>query len=79
MGVYDCYGKVQIKMGNRVLKQYNIGDTADIPDGVYVGWEGVVVVKDGIFIAEFSEITTKWGEKLYPNSFLHEIYPCDKK
>lgn len=66
MGVYDEYGErhVQLKVGERSMKHFVIGDPVSIPDGVYIGWEGVVVISDGILIAEFSELTKKWGGRL---------------
>lgn len=66
MGVYDSYGKLgtQLKVGPRCLIQYEIGDEVEIPDGVYVGYSGAVVIIDGRFAAEFEAITSKWGDEL---------------
>lgn len=64
MGLYDCYGKqgIQLKVGPCKCKSYKLGDkVTGIPDGVYLGYEGVVVIKGRVFIAEFSELMDKWG------------------
>ncbi len=72
MGVYNCFGKkgIQLKVGNCALKDYQIGDKVDIPDGVYIGYGGVVVIKDGIFIADFDNLTDKWGGVITPRNLL---------
>ncbi len=61
MGVYDTYANVQLKIGPCELKHYNIGDAVPILDGIYVGYEGIVVIKNCIFVAVFKELGTKWG------------------
>lgn len=61
MGVYDTYGNTQLKVGDCILKSYDIGDKVDILDGVYVAPDGVVVVINGIFVAEFDHLTDKYG------------------
>ena len=62
MGVYDIYGDVQLKVSENVCCKYHeIGDKVNISDGIYVGYEGVVVVVDGTFVAQFHEIRDKWG------------------
>ena len=70
MGTYDEYGSVQLKVGPCEMLDYDVGDKADIPDGVYVGHDGVVVIKDGIFIAEFSHLVTTWGDIVKPVTVL---------
>jgi hypothetical protein len=66
MGVYNIYGKkrIQIKIGDLIMQRFNRGDKVDIPDGVYIGYEGVIVVSGGIFVAEFDHLTDKWGVKI---------------
>lgn len=66
MGIYDIYGQVQLKVGDIGMDFYEVGDKVSIPDGVYLGYEGIVVIKDGKFIAEFEEMTTKWGGTIKP-------------
>ena len=63
MGVYGTFGKnnTRIKLGERPLHHYEIDDEVDIPDGIYVGHEGIVVIKDAEFVAEFDRIFDKWG------------------
>ena len=61
MGTYDTYGNVQIKTGPRGQIEYSIGDHVLIPDGIYVGWEGAVVILEGLFIGVFPLVYDKWG------------------
>ena len=64
MGLYDTYASVQLKVGPRVCKDYVVGDSVPIADGVYVGWDGAVVVIGGQLAAVFSEVTDKWGNSI---------------
>lgn len=70
MSVYDEYGDVQLKVGDVCCRMFTIGDEVDISDGVYCGHEGFIVIKDGIFIAEYAYIYTKWGDYIYPETIL---------
>ena len=75
MGVYDEYGEVQLKVGPCCLAQYEIGDEVEIPNGVYAGHEGLVVVVDGAFIAKFECLMTKWGDMIDMSSILDPHNP----
>ena len=70
MGVYDEYGSVQLKIGDVALRQFEIGDDVPICDGVYVGYDAVIVIVSGVFVAEFPHVTTKWGDIRSPLSIL---------
>ena len=74
MGIYNTYGKngLQLKVGDLCLKHFNIGDKVDINDGVYLEYDGVIVIKDGIFIAEYKNLFDKWGGIHETNNFLDE-------
>jgi hypothetical protein len=63
MGSYDTYGKhmIQIKAGECLMKEYNIGNKTDLPDGIYVGYEGVVAINKGKMVAESECLIDKWG------------------
>ena len=64
MGMYDTLGIVQIKCGRCAGYHFEVGDAvakAQIDDGVYVGYGGIVVVVGGVFVAEFEHVTNKWG------------------
>jgi hypothetical protein len=76
MGLFDNYEHVQIKVGDPYLRQFEIGDKVPIIDGVYVGNEGVVVVKDQILVAVFDQLISKWGEAIQPSEVLDN--PLDK-
>jgi len=73
MGMYDIYGKngIQLKVGENLCQHFTVGDKVDILDGIYVGYEGAVVIKDGIFIAEFDHITDKYGGALENDKVFH--------
>jgi len=66
MGVYDTYGEQtgQLKVGDVSLCHYDVGDTVSIPDGVYLTYVNVIVILNGVFIAEFETLTSKWGEPI---------------
>jgi len=75
MGVYDHYGEeaVQLKVGPCELKQYNVGDKVDIRDGVYIGWEGIVVIHEGKLLHVYPCLITKYGEELYPGDVMRNL------
>jgi hypothetical protein len=63
MGLYDSYEGCQIKVGNPSCKSYTIGDGVSIPDGVYITYEGIVVVQDETLICVCPDnIFDKWGK-----------------
>lgn len=74
MGIYTTYGNVQIKIDNdkksNPLKQYIIRDKVPIDDGVYIGREGIIVIKDHIFIAEFNDMKNKYGKSFTYNDII---------
>ena len=78
MGVYDIYEGVQLKVGDVTMREYTIGETVTLADGVYVGYEGVIVIKDSIFIAEYRYITDKWGCKITGDEFLNGKGPVSR-
>lgn len=68
MGCYDTFigkqGAVQLKCGPCDMRNYQIDDNvgSEYADGLYVGYEGIVVIVDGRFVALFpSQLTDKWG------------------
>lgn len=68
MGVYNTYGdkiNAQMKVADNLgLTHFGIGDVVDIPDGVYVTYEGIIVIREGRIADEFSpdQIFDKWGK-----------------
>lgn len=64
MGLFDDYAGVQLKIGDADMASFQVGDTVPIPDGVYLGWEGVIVVQEGRLLCAFQEVVTKWGQPL---------------
>jgi len=75
MGLFNTYGSTQLKVGDLYCRLFDVGDTVDVPDGVYVGWEGVVVIVDGVFAAEFEHLVSKWGDEIDPGTVLDEHTP----
>ena len=77
MGIYNTYGEkeLQLKVGELNLKHFNIGDKVDIPDGIYLEYGGIIVIKDRIFIAEYEHLTDKWGGIVSIDEFLDNNNP----
>lgn len=75
MGIYDQYGKAQIKVGDCNMNYYKIGDEVDIPDGVYVDFSGVTVVHDGVFVAQYNHLISKWGEVISTKDVIENLHP----
>lgn len=67
--------EVQIKAGNdgESMNTYCVNDKCSLPDGAYVGYEGVVVVLHGIVLAVFETLQDKWGGTLD----LHQVLDPD--
>jgi len=66
MGLYNCFGErgIQLKAEDYdelMIKSYKIGDKINLPDGVYVANEGIVVIYRGTFVAEVDSIYDKYG------------------
>ena len=77
MGIYETYGKTQLKI-NDAFEDFKIGDKASIPDGVYIGLEGVVVIVNGIFVAEFDFVRSKWGDLICTHEIINKYHPFAK-
>ena len=75
MGTYDEYGCVQLKVGPCELNQYEPGDRVPIADGAYLGYEGIIVVKRGVFVVYVKHLFNKWGEKLRIADILRQHNP----
>ena len=76
MGVYNTYGNVQIKCGNyEEFKTYQVGDKCDLKDGIYIGFEGAVVIEDKIFVATFTNLNDKWGNTLDCSKIIEDNHP----
>lgn len=70
MGTYNTYGNTQIKVGNLMCHHFKIGDKVEIPDGIYVDHDSAIVINNGIFIAEYFHITSKWGDIIKCNKVI---------
>ena len=65
----------QIKIGDVQMNCYKIGDSVPLDDGIYVDHSVVIVVLDGVFVAQFYELYTKWGDQIFPE---HILCPHDE-
>lgn len=65
MGLYDYFGieGIQLKAGECNMLDYSVGDDVPLADGVYVAYEGLVVIRDGKLLATFpnGQLFNKWG------------------
>lgn len=69
MGLFDTYisanRKVQIQLKiHRDMRQYREGDDCPLSDGVYLGFEGAVVAKDGKVVLVTETVRDKWDNPL---------------
>jgi hypothetical protein len=75
MGVYNTYGGCQIKVGDLSLKEFVLGDKTDIPDGIYITLDGIVIIKNGTFIGVNEKIFDKWGGEIDQERVINLIKP----
>lgn len=77
MGVYDTYGELgaQLKCGDVSMEHYKVGDTVPLEDGVYLTYEGAIVIKDGRFIAESARVFDKYGGEVTYRDILDRRNP----
>jgi len=70
MGMFDWYGKIQLKTGPCKLINYKVGDKVEMPDGVYLAQDGVVIILDHKLAATFKHLVDKWGGKIDPEEVI---------
>lgn len=79
MGAYDTYGhtQAQIKMGPLEGTSYLIGADVPIPNGIYITYEGIVIIHNGKLLDVFGPNTlrTKWGDNIRPHDILDKYNP----
>ena len=64
---------VNNKHSNSHLDIYKIGDEVSIPDGAYIGNEGVVVISGHILVVVVKHIFNKIGSELIKHNFINDI------
>ena len=80
MGVYTIVVSdglsVQLKVGPCDLEAYCLGEEIPgIDDGVYVAYEGVVVISDGKVASVQPVLIDKWGGVIHPRDVLEGRNP----
>ncbi|KKN53489.1 hypothetical protein LCGC14_0601860 [marine sediment metagenome] len=81
MGLYNTYGDnllAQMKVSDILdLTHFGNQDVADIPDGLYITHEGIVIIQNGRIIHEYvpEEIFDKWGLQVNMVKLLHNLNP----
>lgn len=81
MGCYDNFEDTQIKVGECLMRQFKVGDRVDsneFPDGAYIAYEGIIIIKQGIFITKIDKIYNKWGIELSIDEILEPHNPVGK-
>jgi len=81
MSAYDMVGKnlIQIKLNTRCNGSiYKIGDSINLEDGLYIGYEGWFIVEENIITKEGSTIFNKWGDKITTVDILDPKNPVCK-
>ena len=75
MGSYDMFEGIQLKAGLCEMHYYRKGDTVPLPDGVYVGYEGVVVILGGCLVTTFETLTDKYGSPYDLYELVNQVNP----
>lgn len=75
MGTYNTYGRVQLKVDPVSMREYIVGEAVPIPDGAYVGYEGVVVIAGGIFTAWYAFLHDKYGNQIDLKELIDKTNP----
>ena len=76
MGSYNTYGEIQLKVSDDLsLKEFKDGDEVDIPDGAYLGYGGIVVVKNGKLVGTFDRLQTSWGGEVDIDALVKDNNP----
>lgn len=82
MGMYDIYGDfgIQLKVGDVEMNHYRLGQKVSVDDGIYLAPDGVVVVKDGIFVVDFQHpcLWSKWGDALNIEKIIGGMNPVEE-
>ena len=60
---YNDLVQIQMKNGPCILKDYWPGCDADIPNGVYISHDGIIVISSGKVITVTNIFTDKWGRE----------------
>jgi len=80
MGIYDTYaGEIQLKVNLLAdeMRDFEIGDKVPLANGVYLGYEGIVIVRNGVFTDYFPEeyLFDKYGDRVDVKEILDEVSP----
>ena len=80
MGMYDEYGEdfIQLKVGPCDMSKFRIGDEVLIDDGIYIAYEGAVVIQDGKLLSTSLNMFDKWGKLIEPTEFVENRNPVSR-
>lgn len=78
MGMFDDYGTTQLKVGPCVMASYQVGDAVEIRDGLYLGWDGFVLIQDGKMAGEWAQVTDTHGNTLPARTLLGRAWHGDE-
>ena len=80
MGVYDIYaGEIQLKVNLLYdnMRNFEKGDNVPLNDGIYLGYEGIVVVRHETFADYFptDSLFDKYGDRVDVKEILDAVSP----
>jgi len=72
MGCFDTVGKeyIQLKCTECIMAHYEIGDKIPLSEGLYISYEGWLVVKNDKVLMTGTHIYDKWGNVLEPSKIM---------
>lgn len=78
MGVYNVYAGVQLKVGENLdLTEYKIGDEVPLKNGIYIGYEGIIIIRNKKLVECYNFMWDKWGEIIKLEEILDRRNPAN--
>lgn len=78
MGIYNIYNGIQLKVGIVDMIYYKVGDKVAIPDGIYVGYEGIAIIDGGKLRRTYDYLIDKWGNEIKCKDVIAPNNPISK-
>lgn len=85
MGIYNTFMDddiaVQIKyrVDDGIMRTYEVGNEIDMENCILIGYEGAVVIKDGIVVMVTENVINKWGGLLNCTAIIARDNPIAKE